>query len=403
MIKDSFCIKFTISKNGELFCAKNNAQTVMSCTFDGQTLDFRILYDFKADTPLHLTSAAMHGDKIAVNILAYRIELYVGGALTDEEWPCGKHFVTDSAQITDDCGLNICDPIEPKKQEPCVISSFDNAEGWKPEGGVFVGDCMPYVHEGRYHVLYLKDRHHHHSKWRLGAHQWSHISTDDFKRWDIHPMAVEIDDPNEGSICTGSWICDGAKQYLFYTVRACDGSPAQIRRSVSTDGCHFEKDKDFCFTLSDKYTAPSARDPKIVKDGDGVYHMILTTTLTKEKKGCLAHLTSKDLTVWRQSERELFVAETVNEPECPDYFRKDGYYYLVYSLCAKGYYLYSTEPFSGWKAPKNPIIPCKSVPKAGIWNDRIIFTGFDGGGVYGGTMTFLEAFVRPDGELAFEK
>ena len=23
-------------------------------------------------------------------------------------------------------------------------------------GGVFVGDCMPYAHDGRYHILYLK-------------------------------------------------------------------------------------------------------------------------------------------------------------------------------------------------------------------------------------------------------
>ena len=78
-------------------------------------------------------------------------------------------------------------------------------------------------------------------------------------------MAVEIDDPKEGSICTGSWMFDGDKHYLFYTVRMCDGSPARICRSES-----------------------------------------------------------EDLTEWRELDEPLYIApEGMGEPECPDYFYKD--------------------------------------------------------------------------------
>lgn len=400
---NNFEMNFQINTEGELFSAKKGGETVASGIFADGTLKFSLKYDFQDKPPLTLVAKAKQGDDVKVHILPYRIELYVNGVLMDEEWPCGKHYLKECELTDNGCGLILQEWTEEEKEEPTVLGTFQNAEGWQPEENVFVGDCMPYSHEDTYHVLYLKDRHRHHSKWKLGAHQWSHISTKDFVNWDIHPMAVEIDDPYEGSICTGSWIYDGSMYYLFYTVRMCDGSPARICRSISEDGYHFKKDRDFSFTLSDKYTAPSARDPKVIKDAEGLYHMILTSSLTKEKNGCLVHLVSEDLTQWKELEDPLYIAPAdMWEPECPDYFCKDGYSYLVYSLHGKGYYQYSKKPFSDWQMPKDPIIPCKSVPKAAIWNDRLIFAGFDGKGQYAGTMTFLEAVVQEDGQLKYK-
>lgn len=401
---NNFCIVFDVSKKDKLFEGRNNSEEVLQCVFENGMLDFSIKYDFMDKPPLHLSSSAKLGDKIKVHILPYRIELYVNGVLTDEEWPCGEHYLRECSIIDNGCSIYIQESNITKKEEPKVLGSFKNAEGWKPEGDIFVGDCMPYCHNGVYHVLYLKDRHHHGSKWGFGAHQWNHISTKDFETWDIHPMAVEIDDPTEGSICTGSWIYDSDTHYLFYTVRMCDGSPAKICRSISQDGYHFEKDRAFSFTLSDKYTAPSARDPKIIKDEDGKFHMFLTTSLSDNGQGCLAHLMSEDLKEWRELDDPIYISEDgAGEPECSDYFYKDGFYYLIYSLHLKGYYQYSKKPFTDWQYPKNPIIPCKSVPKAAVWNDRLIFAGFDGNGVYGGTLTFLEAVVEGNGELAYKR
>ncbi len=397
-----FQINLPLNAEGNLFSARCGEKTASSCTFIGGIFDFSILYSY-SPIPLHLTSPAQIGDSIVIVILPHRIELHINGQLVDEEWCCGEHYLSDSAQFFgSDFSIVPNPPLS--HPLPSVFGTFQNAEGWKPEGNVFVGDCMPYCHEGVYHVLYLKDRHHHRSKWGKGAHQWSHISTSDFINWSIHPPAIEIDSPWEGSICTGSWIFDGQKHYLYYTVRMCDASPARICRSVSADGFHFEKDRTFMFTLSEKYNTRSARDPKVFKDAEGVYHMLLTTSLVEMGRGCLAHLVSDDLNVWRELEEPIFIApEGMGEPECPDYFCKDGYYYLVYSLRGKGYYRYSTQPFSGWQSPADPVIPCKSVPKAAIWQNRLIFAGFDGGGVYGGTMTFLEAVVLKNGELSYKK
>ena len=46
---------------------------------------------------------------------------------------------------------------------------------------------------------------------------------------------------------------------------------------------------------------------------------------------------------------------------------------------------------------------CKTVPKAAIWNDWLIFAGFDVIEGYAGNLTFTEAISQPNGELAFMK
>jgi len=369
--------------------------------FNGDTLSCKVLCDFSCE-PLTLESNANPGDTAEIIFMPHRIELWVNGKLTDEEWPAGKLLYTQG-----DCSktnIKITEtPFNPITEElPTVISGFENAEGWLPGGGVFVGDCMPYTDDNRYHVLYLKDRHHHNSKWGLGAHQWEHISTPDFKHWDIHPMAVSIDDPAQGSICTGSHIRKGNMHYLYYTVRMSDKSAAPICRSVSHDGYHFEKDKGFAFSLSSKYDGVNARDPKLFCDNEGVYHMLLTTRLTEENRGCLAHLVSCDMDNWTELENPIYISHDDTEPECPDYIEYGGYYYLIYSLHGKAYYMYSKNPFDGWITPDEPLVPCSSVPKGAIWNEKIVFTGFKRIDGYAGSLTFKTASNSENGELVFE-
>ncbi|MBO4885233.1 MAG: hypothetical protein J5602_07965 [Clostridia bacterium] len=388
-----------VSGEGELFRFERDGRCAAACARRNGEVEFSILYDFRGE-PLRLRGAAADGEALCVRVLPQRVELWLGGRLQDEEWPCGRHFL-EGARQAGPVRCAVTPYTAEEAPQPAVLGEFEGAEGWQPEENVFVGDCMPYADGGRYHVLYLKDRHHHHSKWGLGAHQWAHISTEDFRRWQIHPMAVTIDAPEEGSICTGSWIRRGDKQFLFFTIRSCDGSPARIGRSLSEDGWHFRRDEAFAMYLSERYNGASARDPKVIRDARGTYHMFLTTSLLAEGRGCLAHLTSPDADVWREEDEPIYIAPGRNEPECCDYFELNGWYYLVFSLRGQGRYLYSREPFAGWREPAEPVIPCKSVPKAAVWNGRIIFAGFDGRGQYAGTMTFLETFQGANGELIY--
>jgi len=377
-----------------------SAGETMTCRVQDGEAQISVRYDFD-ERPLVLRASAQPGDALELRLMEHRIELAVNGRVEDEEWPCGNRLYQPGCPL--EGRVQVSPYHEEKTFLPSVTGTFANAEGWRPEEHIFVGDCMPYVHGGRYHVLYLKDRRHHSSKWGRGAHQWEHISTVDFVHWQIHPMAVPITDAAEGSICTGSWIEAKGKQYLFYTVRTVDGSAASIRRSVSSDGYHFEKDETFSFVLPEKYDRPSARDPKVICAPDGTYHMFLTTTLLEENRGCLAHLTSEDLDSWRDEGGPIFLSPDQSQPECPDYLCYQGRYYLLSSLHWHAQYLVSDQPFGPWRKLTDEPIPCASVPKGAVWNGKIIFAGFRPLGPYGGEMTFASAWADEEGKLVFEK
>ena len=379
---------------------KNGRKTLEIEAFDG-ILNVSVQYDYDRK-PLSLNGEIKIGDRVEIILLKYRIELYINGNQKDEEWPAGDRLFAIDDVFMPDMNVEVSEYLEKSDDLPAVIASFENAEGWYPGDGVFVGDCMPYRKDDEYHVLYLKDRHHHKSKWGLGAHQWEHISTRDLKKWQMHPMAVPITDSTEGSICTGSWIKNDDKEYLYYTVRMGKGIPAPIRRSVSNDGYHFEKDMEFGFTVSDQYHKASARDPKVVKGEDGLFHMFLTTSLIEEGKGCLAHYVSRDMEKWEDFGDPIYIAPSTDQSECPDYFQYHGKYYLISSLKGRAHYMVSDKPFENFVMPDEPIIPCSSVPKCAEWNGKLIFTGFKGIGGYGGAMTFKAATSKENGELVFE-
>ena len=376
-----------------------NGNTAFACTFASGELTCEIYYDFDP-RPLTLRGNYTAGEELRLVLLPYRLELYVGETLWDEEWPKGNLLADEEAFRF--AGFTVEEYIPSDAEPPAVQGEISSAEGWKPGEAVFVGDCMPYRRGEEYHVLYLKDRHHHTSKWGMGAHQWEHISTADLKTWQIHPTAVAIDHPDEGSVCTGSHISYGGREYLFYTIRKGGGEAAPISRSISEDGYRFHKDTAFGFTLSDRYLAHVARDPKVIRDGEGTFHMFLTTALREEGKGCLAHFVSSDLNDWQDTGTPIYVGEDGEQPECPDYICYRGRYYLIFSLYGKAHYRYSDHPFCGWQTPKDDRIPCASVPKGALWEDKILFAGYSAPpGCYGGTMTFRFATAHENGELIF--
>ena len=394
-------IEFIVEKLPLYFVShKGGRKTFEVEAFDG-ILTASVQYDYER-SPLSLCGEISVGDLVEVILLDHRIELYINGEIKDEEWPAGAMLFDKHDAFTPEIKVAVSEYAEEEENLPSVISSFENAEGWYPGNGVFVGDCMPYRRDDEYHVLYLKDRHHHKSKWGLGAHQWEHISTVDFKKWDIHPMAVPITDATEASICTGSWIGHGNLEYLYYTVRMGRGIPAPIRRSVSSDGYHFAKDTDFGFVISERYHRASARDPKVIKGDDGLFHMLLTTSLISENKGCLAHYISEDMEIWEDFGEPIYISSDATQPECPDYFQYKGKYYLIFSLHGKAHYMVSEKPFEGFAMPKDPIIPCESVPKCAEWGGKLVFTGFKRIKGYAGAMTFKTATANEKGELVFE-
>lgn len=381
---------------------KANIGDALKISFE-DSLKVELFYSFKPE-PLVLNAPAKLGDKVELVLRSYRIELYVNEQLMDEEWCCGE--IDLSKEIGGDFEIRLSDNITEHTENE--LRSGLTIEALR-RYGVNVGDCMPFTDDdGVFHIFWLYDRHHHHSKWGLGAHQWAHASSKDLISWDEHPMAVGITDPLEGSICTGSVLHAEDGYRAWYTVRMSDGSPARISCAVSDNDRDYVK-TDKYFVLPERYHRPSARDPKAILY-DGKYHLLLTTTDLTNGKGCLAHLVSDhpDMSDFKDL-GPILTWEDGNQPECPDWFEMDGHYYLVWSIGGKAHYAFSKDPFGecGWTIPENNIIDCGSVPKSALiltdckYKGERIFVGFIPENGYAGRFILKKTIKAEDGILTF--
>jgi beta-fructofuranosidase len=297
------------------------------------------------------------------------------------------------------------------------IQPTDQMQYFKPvEEELFVGDCIPFYHNGTFYLYWLIDKGHHTSLNGLGGHQWVLSTTTDLKNWRHFPIAIGIDEDWEKSICTGSVIYAMNSFYAYYATRIVkDGkTQEQLSYAISKDGATYVKQKpNPFFTAPIGYVPSQFRDPKIISAQDG-YHLFISSANSdpdiKDYNGCLAHLFSKDLKNWEVKEPVLTGQR--GTPECSDYFQWNSWYYLIYSTSGRGYYVKSKSPFGPWEFPRYQALvePFSNVPKtAEFTNDRRISAAWipsrdgnkdDGRERFGGNVALRELVQEQDGTLS---
>ena len=417
---DPWILSFEVEKDsdGRLLTILSGNENVLTFEKDGCFLSAKINTLWQAETERFgkdphfdfLLTSPVFGKNIKICWLGFSFRLYVDGVLADEDWLLGYPVEGIWKICTSESIKNIDFSYrsdEYIKEDEKLKKSF---QGFcVPGHNTGAGDCMPFDHENVYRLYFLLDRRSHGSKKGLGAHQWAQVSSKDLINWTLHPLALGITDQNEGSICTGSLIKKDDKIYAFYSVRMSDGSKARLSFAVSDDGVSFTKSEKY-FSLEYPYEPVSARDPKVFLGADGLYHMLVTTSLVTEEKynGCLAHLTSSDLTECTQLDPFLIPGYD-GQPECSDYFEWNGRYYLVFSITGSAHYRMSEHPFGPWICPINDAFDSLQihVPKTARFKNRYISAGFLPGHKaeypinipYAGNIIMHELIQRPDGTL----
>ncbi|HTJ11300.1 MAG TPA: family 43 glycosylhydrolase [Dinghuibacter sp.] len=297
------------------------------------------------------------------------------------------------------------------------IQSTGNIDYFKPKGNLFVGDCIPFYHDGQYYLYWLLDSAHHKALGGLGGHQWALSVSSDLKTWKQYPVVLGIDEAWEKSICTGSVAYHAGKFYAFYATRLIDSSGKvneQLSYAISDDGIHFAKQKPNPFyTSAPGYSKRNFRDPKVVVDPDGTFHLFVASgqeNAPTPDDGALVHLVSKDLTQW--SVRSPLIYGQSDVPECPDYFLWNGWYYLVYGRGGNTFYLKSRHPYGPWEYPRYQALneDWVNVAKtAAFTGGRRIEAGWipsrrdmrdDQGEVFGGNIVLRELSQESDGTLS---
>jgi beta-fructofuranosidase len=285
---------------------------------------------------------------------------------------------------------------------------------YKPAGEFFVADCMPFYHDGVFHLYWLLDEKHHQAKGGLGAHQWAHSSSTDLVHWEHHPLAIAIEEEWEGSICTGALFHHDELYYGFYATRKPDRTQ-HLGVAIGKDPVHLQK------TLPNPFASPPAgysplhyRDPIVFVDDTGLFHMLVSAELTDypvhRRGGCLAHLLSDNLHDWRQVDPFIIPGYT-DVPECPDYFYWNGWYYLIFSNYGVARYRMSRQPFGPWLTPAVDTFdgPLARVLKTGAYHDNrrigVAWIGTRSGNKdegpiqFGGNALFRELVQHADGSL----
>ena len=286
---------------------------------------------------------------------------------------------------------------------------------YKPEGARYVGDCMPFYHDGTFRLFYLLDEGHHTALGGLGGHQWAQASTEDLVHWTHHPLAIPITEEREGSICTGSLFWHDGTYYAFYATRMRDRTQ-HVSLATSQDGIHFFKTRPNPLISPPRgYNPYHYRDPVVFRDTETNLCHMLVTALQDDypvagRGGCLAHLVSRDLANWEH--REPFLVPGFQDvPECPDYFSWNGWYYLLFSNGGVARYRMSRQPSGPWSRPRVDILDggaarvMKTAAFAGGRRMGVSWLGTrvedkDGGALqFGGNALFRELVQHADGTL----
>ena len=292
----------------------------------------------------------------------------------------------------------------------------DYMQYFTPRGGqYFVGDCIPFFHDGTYYLYWLLDEGHHSALGGLGGHQWCVSTTTDLIHWQHHPIAIGIDEEWEKSICTGSVVEHDGQFYAFYATRLIDNGNVCERLSyaISPDALNYTKQQpNPFFTSADGYSQRNFRDPKVSIDDDGVFHLFVSSEKTSGDgpRGCLVHMTSTDLKEWQVLGTVIDGLGAV--PECPDYFRWNDWYYLIFGQGLDTYYVKSKSPYGPWEWPETQALKEQwvNVAKTAAFNgDRRIVAGWiasrsdgrdTGSEVFGGSVVLRETYQLPNGDLA---
>ena len=286
----------------------------------------------------------------------------------------------------------------------------------------WVGDVIPAEHDGVFHLWYLYDD----RREPKPGMPWHLVTTTDFVRFDDRGEAVASGGPEseDFNVYTGS-VAEGpdGTRHLFSTAqnpgrRGADGRPLQLvahATSATPDG-PWRKHPELTFGAPDGYESGDWRDPFVFHDGVN-WRMLVAARHTDgpdRRRGTVAQLVSEDLRAWTPVE-PLWDPRRFVAHECPDVFRWNDWWYLVYSEFSDSFctrYRMARSLEGPWLAPDDDAIDTRAfyAAKTVGRDGRRFFVGWiatregdsdDGRWQWAGTMSVLEAAQRPDGSLAF--
>lgn len=290
-------------------------------------------------------------------------------------------------------------------------------------GGPSSGDAVPFYHDGKYHVFFMSPPEGttvYPDRLRIS---WRHIVSTNLVDWEETDIALVPGEDcfaDKDGCWTGSIIYAKGQYHCFYT-GYCIGAeyPQTICRAVSDDCIHWKKEPgNPCFVPDvSQYEALDWRDSYIFyNEDDRMYWLLIAgrkNTGSLMRRGVVVLYRSEDLEHWTHY-GPIYHTNT-NCPECPEMYKMNGYWYLVYSRFSEytqTIYRVSRSPFGPWRTPRQDGIGSRRFYAARSMQDdagRRFYFGWahdrannsdDGEWYWGGTYCIPhEVCSLPDGNL----
>lgn len=290
---------------------------------------------------------------------------------------------------------------------------------YSPSGhSAWAGDVVNFWHEGVYHLYYLYDHHHHQNRWGGGVHYFYHMTTTDFINWVDHGPAFEIEAPWQ-AFGTGTPFFHNGKFYFsvglhtgraippellygpqmqkfyqenghtraisFDEIQAAHQYPSGASLMVSEDGFHFTP----CHQIFHW-----AENPSVYSHPDGVLTMCVGDGLWKS---------DSPTGEWRLMQRG-FPPTGESTPlnyteECPSFFEKDGYKYIIMGL--RGFWRTekNSDEYADHACLGHDIYDGLVVPMVANCQNRLIIAGWLNGSGFGSVIVHRELFQYENGML----
>lgn len=193
--------------------------------------------------------------------------------------------------------------------------------------GAYCGDPFPYFNPvaGDFKILYLQD-------YRPNPPYTFHpvwcADTPDALSYTAARELIPCGDAssNDAAIGTGSTILHDGIYHTFFTAHNRRGESVMV--ATSPDFVKWTKDSIFELDGAGKYDKRDYRDPCVITDENGKYHLFISTRL--DGQGVIADYVSADLRNWIDNGVFLTMREG-RFYECPDLFRMGEWWYLIFS------------------------------------------------------------------------
>lgn len=241
--------------------------------------------------------------------------------------------------------------VEEEKAET-INRLFANREG------AWVGDIMPFADENGIYLNYLFET----DQNGIAYHPIYRFSTTDLCSYEddgeILPFGMELESPDL-AIGTGCFMMDrDGKYHCFYTGhndKALDlGIDKEcVMHAVSLDNINWTKVPEDTFYAPDSYSSDDFRDPFVFwNEEEECYWMLIGAKKEGEEGSAIMKYTSDDLASWELA-GNIYEQKDLYYMECPDLFKMNDMYYLIFSWNNVTYYRMAESMNGPWIKPEN--------------------------------------------------